>query len=61
MYLQQGDVKIGDVVTFHVDGIGWVEGRVRVMTGDGGVVGIVYNGRWMSAGLRHVVKISDAK
>lgn len=61
MYLQQGDVKIGDVVTFHVHGVGWVEGRVREMAGDGGVVGIVCNGRWYSAALRFVVKITDAK
>jgi hypothetical protein len=58
-YLEQGDVKLGDTVTFHVEGVGWVTGRVREMAGDGGVVGIVYGGTWYSAGLRSVVKLEN--
>ncbi|KQO98164.1 hypothetical protein [Leifsonia sp. Leaf264] len=59
MSLRQGDVSIGDVVRFDVDG-GSVEGVVKETAADWGVVGIQLAGTWFSAGVHHVTLIRKA-
>lgn len=58
--LKQGDVGVGDLVRFVVNGNQRIQGRVAETAAEGGVVGVRVGGRTYSCALPHLQLLAKA-